>query len=393
MKRVAILTLSIGSGHVRASQAIQRALSDGGESFDARVIDATELARLWFHSVYVRPYWWMLRHTPWLWQHLFHRRERRRHRATAPRWVFRYGCANVLRQLRQFAPHLVLATEIAAVEIAALGKREGWFNAPLLAVHTDYHSEPPWVQSEVDFYCAASDEARSQLIGWGISPNRILVSGVPIDPAFAMLFDKPEILKSLGLAPRRPVVLVMGGGMGPMPFDEIVRSLELCRLPLQVIAVCGHNQEIRARLERLRGKVTLDLRVFGWTDNIPQLMAAADLLVTKPGGLTAAEALASGLPLVLTSPIPGPEVRHLRFLEQKGLALVAKTSMEIPKLVAILLTNSHARAAMALRARDLARPDAAYAVAQVARALLESATYIDLLSSPPARSGESAYLM
>jgi len=357
------------------------------------VMDAVELSRFWFRGVYVDPYWLMLRRAPRLWQTLFLRRKEKRHRATAPHWVFRHGCARLLRQLKEFSPHLVIATEIAAAEIAALGKREGWFNAPILAVHTDYHSEPPWVQPEVDFYCVGTEEAKYELIGWGISTNRILVSGVPIDPAFSMLFDRGEILSSLGLSPGRPVVLVMGGGMGPMPMDEIVQHLELSGLPLQVIAVCGHNREVRARLERLRGKTALHLRVFGWTENIPKLMAAADLLVTKPGGLTAAESLASGLPMVLTSPIPGPEERHVALLARKGLAVVAKTSADVPKLAAQLLINPEVRAEMARHARDAARPDAAEAVAQVSRALLERATYIDLLSSPPPPSGESAYVM
>jgi processive 1,2-diacylglycerol beta-glucosyltransferase len=393
MKKVAILTLSIGSGHVRASSAVERALSQGGENIDARVMDAIELSQFWFRGVYVHPYWWMLRRAPRLWQSLFHRRNQKRHRATAPHWVFRHGCVRLLRQLQQFSPHLVIATEIAAAEIAALGKREGWFNAPILAVHTDYHSEPPWAQSEVDFYCVGTEEAKYQLIGWGISPHRILVSGVPIDPAFSMLFDKSEVLSSLGLSPRRPVVLLMGGGMGPMPMDEIVQRLESSGLPLQVVAVCGHNREARARLEKLRSKSALPLQVFGWIENIPELMAAADLLVTKPGGLTAAEALASGLPMLLTSPIPGPEERHVALLARKGLAVVARTRDDVPKVAAQLLSNPQVRANMARHARDAARPDAADAVAQVARALLERATYIDLLSSPPAPSGESAYVM
>src|SRR5208337_565759 len=183
MKKVAILTLSIGSGHVRASSAVERALSNGEENIDARVMDAVALSQFWFRGVYVHPYWWMLRRAPRLWQALFHRRSQKRHRATAPHWIFRHGCARLLQQLREFSPHLVIAT--------------------VLAVHTDYHSEPPWVQSEVDFYCVGTEEAKYELIGWGISPHRILVSGVPIDPAFSMLFDKAEVLSSLGLSPRR----------------------------------------------------------------------------------------------------------------------------------------------------------------------------------------------
>ena len=122
-----------------------------------------------------------------------------------------------------------------------------------------------------------------------------------------------------------PIVLVMGGGMGSAPLDAIVESLELCRFPLQVLAVAGHNRALRQALEHLRRRVTFDLHVFGWTDNMPELMAAADLLITKPGGLTTAEALATGLPMIVTHPIPGPEERHVRYLERNGAAVQAKT--------------------------------------------------------------------
>ena len=392
-RRIAILTLSVGSGHVRAAEMIDRALAEGGEDVEIQILDAIGLAHPWFVWAYVQTYWWMLRHAPGFWRRLFERRQAKRHRATAPEWFFRWGCAPVLKRLKQFAPHLVVVTEIGAAEIAALGKRDGYFSAPILAVQTDFQTEPPWVQPEIDIYCVASDEAKLQLISWGVSPNRLLLCGVPIDPAFALPFDRGELLQALGLDPRRPVVLVMGGGMGPMPMDEIIQSLELCGLPLQVVAVAGHDQALRARLDALRGKLALDIHPFGWSDRIPEFMAAAGLLVTKPGGVTSSEALAAGLPMVLTHPIPGPEERHAKYLVGLGVAVRADDSRQIPQLVHSLLGDPDRLKEMGRRGRDIARPDAAHAVAQVGRAMLERGTYIDLLATTHVRPGESAYLM
>jgi processive 1,2-diacylglycerol beta-glucosyltransferase len=392
-KRIAIVSLSVGWGHVRAADVIQRALSDSADTVDVRIADVIELARSWFRWIYVAPRAWMLRHAPGLWRWLFEYRQRRRHHSTAPPWLFRRGCLEVLRQLKVFSPHLVIATETGAAEIAALGRREGWFSAPILAVQTDFHTEPPCVQREIDIYCVASDEAKAQLIGWGVSPNRVLFSGIPIDPAFALSFDRPELCRALGLDSRRPVVLVMGGGMRPAPLDEIVCSLELCGPPLQVLAVTGHDEPMRSRLESLRGRIALDLHIFGWSETIPELMAAADVLITKPGGTTAAEAMAMGLPMILTHPVPGPEERHVRHLEQSGVAILARRLEDIPQLTSRLLARPENLRDMARRGRDMARPDAAHAIAQVARALFETSTYIDLLAAPPPRAGDSAYLM
>jgi processive 1,2-diacylglycerol beta-glucosyltransferase len=392
-KRICILTLGVGSGHLRASETVQRALYDGNDPIEVKVVDALDSARRWFHWLYVDPYWWMLRNAPWLWRHVFEHRQRNQHRSTAPDWVFRRGCQEVLRQLKNYAPHLVIVTEIGAAEIAALGRREGWFNAPILAVQTDFQTEPPWVQPEFDVYCVASEEARGQLVGWGVLPNRVLLCGIPVDPAFALPFDKAELRQALGLDARRPVVLVMGGGMGPVPLDHVVSSLEVCNVPMQVLAVAGHDRYLRQRMESLRGRLAMDLHLFGWTENVPELMAVSDLLITKPGGLTAAEALAAGLPMILTHPIPGPEERHVRYLSQNGVALHAETLDDIPRLTSRLLSSPDDLNEIRRRAREWSRPDAAHAIAQVAVALLEKATYIDLLATPPQRSGESAYLM
>ena len=393
-KRVAILTLGVGAGHVRASLVIESALRDGGDDLEILVVDALDLARGWFQWVYVRSYWMMLRYAPNAWKNLFEHRNRNLHRATAPRWVFRRGCVKVLERFRAFRPDLVIANEIGAVEIAALAKREGWFDAPLLAVQTDFHAEPPWVQSEVDYYCVGSGEAREQLVNWGASPHRILVSGIPIDPGFALRIERQEVLRALGLVARKPVVLVMGGGMGPAPLDTIVQSLEHCELPLQVIVVAGHNRSMRRRLQKLKGQVALDLHIFGWTPRVPEFMAAADLLITKPGGLTMAEALAAGVPLLLTQPIPGPEERHVKYLVDRGAAVFAHGPLEVPKLASALLASPPRRARMVQRQRELARPEAAHAIAQVARALMEKTGYMDLVAAAvPRRAGETAFVM
>ncbi len=393
MKKVLILTLSVGAGHVQASSVLRSALGDSTDDVNVKILDALDLAEPWFPWLYVQPYWWMLKYRRQLWGALYEWRQRRRHRSTAPRWVFRRGCAKVLTEIQRFAPDLVIVTEIAAAEIAALGKREGRFSSPVLAVLTDFQAETPWVQPEIDFYCVATQLARDQLAGWGISQSRILVSGIPIDPSFALPFDKAEVRRSLGLKPGGPVTLLMAGGMGLAPLDLMVSSLERCGLPLRVIAVAGRDEALHARVRQLRGKVALDLRTFGWTNRVPELMAAADLFITKPGGLSVSEALASGLPMILTHPIPGPEERNIRYLVRRGVAAHAKHLEEIPSFTFQLLRSTGKREEMSRLAREFSRPEAAYTIAQVGKALLEKTTYIDLLAQPSLRSGESAFLM
>lgn len=392
-KRIAIMTLRVGAGHVKASEAIQRALEDGGDQLEVRTMDVAEFCRPWFHWLYVQSYWLMLRHAPGMWRKLFERRQEKQHRATAPEWLFRRGCAPLYRELRNFAPHLVVATEIGAAEVAALAKRGGWITSPIQAVQTDFHTEPPWVQEEVDVFCVGSGEARTQLVQWGVLPGRIRICGIPVDPAFALPFDRDDLRRALGLDRQRPVVLVMGGGMGPVPLDRIVTDLQSCESPLQVLAVAGHDHAVKNKLDLMRGKVALDIHTFGWTDNVPELMAASDLLITKPGGVTIAESLAAGLPMILTHPIPGPEERHAQYLARHGVAVLADPEENIGPITNELLSCRDKLREMKRRAHELSRPDATHTIAQIGRAMLEREDSIELLPVPYTRSGDSAYLM
>ena len=393
LRRIAILTFGAGPGNLRASQAIHLALHDGADNVEARAIDVLDLAEPWFLRLYAYSRLLMVRSAPSVWRKLFEWRQGKQLWKTAPDWFFGRGCRSVLGRLQSFSPHLVIATETGAAAVACLGRREGWFDAPILAVQTDFCAQPPWVRNEIDVYCAGSENAKKQLIAWGVSPHRVVNCGVPIDPAFALRFDRSEVRRALGLHPTRPVVLLMGGGIRPAPLDTVIKSLEVCRHPIQVVAVTGKDRKMRQRLEDLRGQLALDVRVLGWSQSIPELMAAADLLITRPAGVATSEALAAGLPPILAFPVPGLEEHQLKFLVERKLGIAARVPEEIPALVSRLLDHPKQMEQWRARAQEMARPDAAYAVAQVARALLDKATFIDLLAAPLPASGESAYLM
>jgi processive 1,2-diacylglycerol beta-glucosyltransferase len=393
IRRIAILTLSAGAGELQASRAIHQALHDGADDVEARTIDLLDLAEPWFRRSYVHPRCLLMRRAPAVWRKLFDWRQRKRLVKIFPDGLLRRGCARALNRLQLFRPHLVIAATTWAARLAALGRRQGRFDAPILAVQTAFCSEPSWAESGIDVHCVGSEAAKGQLISWGVSAHRIVTCGVPVDPAFALSFDRAELRRAFGLHPDRPVVLVMGGGIRPAPLDTIIRSLEMCAHPIQVLALTARDCNLKCRLEAMRGQLALDLRVFGWTESVQELMGAADLLITRPGGLVTSEAMAAGLPMILGFPAPGMEEAHLSFLLERNLAVAAKSPEEVTRLVSALLDDPSHLEALSACGREMARPDAAYAVAQVARALLEKASYIDLLAAPLPASGESAYLM
>lgn len=392
-RSIAILTLSRGEGDLRASEVIQRALQDGEGNFDIRIVDAFELSRAWFRRIYATRLgraWQFAREA---WRKLSGRASDRQAFIPVPEEMLRRGCREGLRRLRESPPDLVIAAGTGATQLAALAKRDGWIACPILAVQTQLEIEPGAARDEIDVFAVASEDTRANLIAEGISPNRVVLCGYPIDPAFSLPFDVEELMPALGLDARRPVVLVMTGQRGAREVAATLAQLERCQQSLQVLVVAGRDSATKAQTEALRGRIALDFQVFGWTDMVPEMMAAADLLVTKPAALPTAEALTLGLPMVLTPASSPAEAKLAQELEQAGAAECAPDTKQIPQIIERLLGDPDSLSRMGIRARELGRPAAAHAIAQMAAALLDTSSYIDFLAAPPARPGESAYLM
>lgn len=364
-KRVLILTLSFGTGHVMASSAIAEAARDIHPQSEVRIMDCIEAGTAWFRAAYVWPYWMMLRFAPFLWARLFEARQKRQHQQTAPPWLFRWGCWRVFRVIRQWQPEVIVATEVGACEIAVLAKKRRWTRAPIVAVATDHESEPVWVKRDVDRYCVPTPAAAEQLIRWGARRERIVMTGIPVSKRFHSQASAEAMKRRLGLPTDRPMVLVMGGGMGPLRMDQIVRELASSLRPtVSIVVITGLNERMRRRVNKMRSTISPDnsVAVHGWVENVNEWMQAADVLVTKPGGLSLTEAATVGLPMVCVNPIPGPEENHCRFIEREGLGVVARSMEEVSAKVKTLL---------AARATATSRPTPAWlkrdAAEQIAR--------------------------
>lgn len=345
-----------------------------------RVVDALEDARRLFQLLYVAPYWAMVRYAPSLWRWFFGRRVARRSEATAPEWAFRKGCPQVFDEIKKWQPHAIVACEVAACEMAAIAVQREMTNAPIVAVITDYEAEPVWVKQEVNAYAVANERVREELRSWGASIERIETCGIPIDRRFTLPHDLTEITttrRRFHLRTDAPLVLLMGGGMGPTRMDKVAE--DLCRQSdgrrFDILAVTGHDRRAHRRLEQLRKRVGAErgttheaqiaLHVIGWTDAVAELMSAADVLVTKPGGVTTSEALACALPSILFDAIPGPELRNAQYMTEAGASIATRGTQETVAAVLSLLDDEHKRSRMSASASRLSKPDAASRVASL----------------------------
>jgi processive 1,2-diacylglycerol beta-glucosyltransferase len=364
--KVLVLTLSFGSGHVRAARTVAQELCYQQPGVDVRVCDALQDCRNLFRAGYVWPYWMMVRHAPALWGRFFSARVARPDQGTAPEWAFRWGCFKAFQLIQSFQPDTIVASEVAACEIAVIARRRAMTRARIVNVITDYEAEPIWVKTEVDAYAVADHTVREQLIGWGAPSEKLVTTGIPTDRHFAETRDLLAARARYGIADDgRPVVLLMGGGMGPTRMDRIARRLGESNVPMHVLAIAGHDTRVLRRLRRLGSRPPVSLHALGWVDDIAALMQMASLLVTKPGGLTVVEAAVCGLPIVVFDPIPGPELLNAEGLAATGAGVVTRGVEDTVASVLRLLQDGIARRAMADRSRLEARPAAGAIVARL----------------------------
>lgn len=383
--RILVLTLSFGSGHVQAARSLKSEIERQDTHADVRMMDALEEAHGLFRLSYVAPYWAMIRFAPKLWERFFAARLKNKSEATAPEWAFRKGCARVFSSIADFQPDTIVACEVAAGEIATIAKRRGLTRARLVSVITDYESEPAWVKPEVETYVVPGEHVQSELCAWGAQAEHIHVCGIPIDEQFTTRQNAVNVSETrirLGIEDDAPLVLLMGGGMGPTRMDTVAAKLIASATPMHVVAIAGHDRRAHHRLTKLaqseatrrftrqfandeREQANVSLRVFGWTERIAELMHAAQVLVTKPGGVTTAEAAACELPVVMFDAIPGPELRNAQRFVEAGAGVSTRGADETANAVLTLLGDENLRWHMARNSARLARPDAAYEIARL----------------------------
>jgi processive 1,2-diacylglycerol beta-glucosyltransferase len=207
------------------------------------------------------------------------------------------------------------------------------------------------------------EETRVHLEKLGIPPEKITVTGIPIDPLFSETKDKEEMRVKHGLIPDRTTILVSAGGFGVGPIEHLLQSIAEMKHPAQVVALCGRNEELKKRIDKLASKLSSPERVVikpvGYTTLMDEYMSASDILLGKPGGLTTSEALAKGLVFVIVNPIPGQEERNSDHLLEQSVAIRCNNLPTLAYKLDRLLDDNERFNAMKTNALRLAKPNAA----------------------------------
>ncbi len=365
--KILLLHASAGAGHKRAAEALAKAFAQLSPESQIRVCDILDFTPPLFRQTYAHGYLDLVRKAPELWGYLYSQSDRK---AEEPwrkkvRALFnKLNAASFFKYYRDFNPDIAVCTHFMPLQMLTERRRRGKSAAPVFCAVTDFAVHALWILKHVDAYYVASEEARRQLIRKGQPADRVTVSGIPVDPVFAESLPRLKALQTLGLEDSLPVVLLLTGGFGVGPALELLRSFESEQHPFcRLVVVAGANAKLKAAAESIAHKLRTPVQVLGFVNHIHTLMDAADLIVTKPGGLTTSEVLAKGKPMLVIDPIPGQEQRNCEVVLEAGMAARLFDAEDACFKIKTLLQDRERLDQMSRNAARFARARAAHDIA------------------------------
>lgn len=363
--KILVTHLPIGGGHARAAAAAMKSLERLAPRAEIADLDIAKVATPLFNAIYHGAYLGLVKSLPRVWGALYGAGWRAQRGSAMPEWLKPRCVGRLAAVVAALEPDVILATAAPAAALVSHLKDTGVTNARLAALITDYHAHPTHVSRGIDRWLVADKRVAAGLRKLGADRKRIDITGIPVEPEFGTGIDRDRARRRLGLPQESPVVLVMSGALGSGHMVRMVRELMLIAPTPQLVVVAGKNRELEEKLHQLKARSAFPLEVFGYTSLVPELMAAADVLVTKPGGVSTTEALVRGLPMVFVDAIHGAESRNKTFFVRAGCALAADREEDLGRIVSTLLRHPEKRAEMRRAASKIALPDAADAVAKI----------------------------
>jgi processive 1,2-diacylglycerol beta-glucosyltransferase len=367
-KRVLVLSASVGAGHLRAAQAVELALRQLDPQAIVKNLDVLELTNAAFRRVYGKAYLDLVNKAPHALGYFYDLMDRPRsalQKTDKLRLaVEKANMTKFLKFLDSESWDIIVNTHFLPAELIASLRKKGTLATPQFTVTTDFETHRLWVNQPCDHYFTATDEGAAYLKHWGVPAGDVTVSGIPVHPVFSQAKDRAACLERQGLAGDRSIVLQLAGGFGVGPIAEIFQNLLSIEVPLEVVVVAGRNEEVKAQLEQVPVPARHRAKVLGFTDQIDELMAVADLVVSKPGGLTTSEVLARGAAMAVISPIPGQESRNSDFLLENGAAVKINNIATLSYKLTPLLQDAARLSRLKENSLRLGKPQAAFDIAR-----------------------------
>lgn len=377
--RVLVISASTGNGHLSVAYAVEQALC--ASEYEVMVVDALDHCPRGFRSWYRGGYELLVRRKPEMWGQLYRMSDHIGLSFRLQSVVDQLIMSRLDRLVQRFEPDWILCTHsLPQPRLALLRARTGAFRIGVIV--TDFYPHAMWLRGEPDQYFVPGEWTRDILEARqkGVS-GQVSVTGIPTDARFAHRENHAQIRhavrKEMGLREDLPTLLLTAGGIGGGPLLEVAQIIASLPCQSQVVVVCGRNQEtfqlLNAQKQELMasGRVTFHIEGYVPIERMASLMHTCDLMVSKPGGVTTAESLASGCPMIVYAPlmIPGQEEDNAEVLQRTGAGDIARTPDELSQLLTKVLFSPAILERMRHNTHKLARPNAGTTIADLLRSL------------------------
>lgn len=362
-KRVILMYISEVSGHHSATLAIEKSIKKLSPGAQVLNINAFNYTNPVSEKIVNKFYLGLIKTTPQIWDFLYDNPRVVKKLTNIKEAIHKFNSPKLKLLFDKFSPDAVCCTQAFPCGMVADYKKAYRSDIPLVAVLTDYIPHSYWIYPDINYYIVPSEEVGLRLIEKGVNPEKVKPLGIPFDPEFNAGASKGEVFKQLGLNPAAFTVLIMGGGQGLGPIKTLVASLEKVKPQLQEIIVTGINKKLYKSLKKAIKEYKKKILLFRYTDKINEFMSISDVIVTKPGGITAAEALAKKLPMVIVKPIPGQEANNTAYLVEKEAALKLDDPKKINLVIEDLILSPDKLKRLSYSAGRISKPDASVDIA------------------------------
>lgn len=369
-KRILFLTTSTGSGHMRACESIEEALCGKGlETFDIQTETCFDYLSPSSRKITTKTYIKSIQLMRRILKSMYNYRRKNTDKDSARHFLSVPLMKKHKKIIRNFEPDIIICTHALSCRLVSILKSNGEIPASLIAVITDFDVHPYWFSKYADEFIVPTEEIKKEFISHGIEADKIHALGIPIHPAFSKTQNKPVLKTQLGIRKDIPVILIMGGGWGLGPIKKIVKRLNSSKMALQLIVVTGKNEVLQNKLKKISPGLNVSIKIFGYVNNIDELMEVSDIAITKPGGLAVSELLAKSLPAILIDVVAGQEKVNGDYLISKGAACRIKKINQLEDTVRTLLNNPFELDQMRTKAKAAAKP---FAAAYTAKLIIDT---------------------
>ncbi|MBI5728399.1 MAG: hypothetical protein HY984_01445 [Candidatus Magasanikbacteria bacterium] len=331
-RKLLLISLSAGAGHVRAAEAIRETAKKEYPRLAVEHIDMMDYVTLPMKSAIMDSYDLMIKRLPELWGFLYKKiNEPGMFEAyeRVTRAMKRMNSHALYRYIQKSRPDHIICTHSLPADVISQGREQFNLAMPVSLVVTDYDMHALWFVPDTAYYFVGTPKIAWKLEHRGVEKEHIVESGVPIDPVFYQKKNIAKLKQHYRLPLDQKIILLLAGGQGSAKSDEILALLANLTTPATIIAIAGKNKKLAERLRAVKLPPTIKRQVVGWTDRIDEYMCMADVIITKPGGATTTECVTLHKPIIVTQPIPGQEEYNTQYIQEHGYGVVARSTEDL----------------------------------------------------------------